>query len=93
MDAQEQSVWVFLGERAHWPSGVFTSRETAVSWIARHRLTGMITQSPVDVGVYDWAVQKGAFRPGTPGHAEPDFIGGFTTAAQEHAHFTDGVQD
>jgi hypothetical protein len=50
MDTPERSVWVFLGERAHWPSGVFTWRES-----------------------------------------EPEFIGGFTTAMQEHWHFTDGV--
>lgn len=93
MDAPERSVWVFVGDRARWPSGVFTSREAAARWIAEHRLTGMITKYPVDAGVYDWAVQAGSFRPGKPKHSEPDFIGGFTTAAQEHGHFTDGVQD
>jgi hypothetical protein len=93
MDSPERSVWVFLGERAHWPSGVFTSRETAVQWIAEHRLTGMITEYPVDVGVYDWAVKTGAFSPSKPKHSEPEFIGGFTTATQNPWHFTDGVND
>lgn len=91
MSAPQRSVWVFLGEHAHWPSGVFSSRDAAERWIAEHRLTGMITEYPVDTGVYDWAVASGVFRPGKPQHSSPEFIGGFTAAAQEHGHFTDGV--
>jgi hypothetical protein len=45
----------------------------------------MITEYPVDVGVYDWAVTTGAFRPGKPRHSSSEFIGGFMTAAQESA--------
>jgi hypothetical protein len=93
MDTPERSVWVFLGEHAHWPSGIFTSREAAVQWIAGHRLTGMITEYPLDAGMYDWAVARGVFRPSKPEHVVPEFIGGFTTAVQEHGHFTDGVHD
>ena len=93
MDTPGRSVRVFAGSREHWPSGVFSTREAAVQWIAEHRLTGMITEYPVDVGVYDWAVERGAFRPSKPKHSEPEFIGGFTTAVQEHGHFTDGVHD
>jgi hypothetical protein len=93
MGMQGRSVWIFLGDRAHWPSGVFSSREAAVEWIAEHHLTGMITEYPVDVGVYDWAVAAGAFRPTRPQHSSSVFIGGFTTAAQVHEHFTDGTCD
>lgn len=93
MGAPQRSVWIFLGESSHWPSGVFSSREAAERWVAGHRLTGMVTEYPVDVGVYDWAVASGRFRPGRPWHSSPEFIGGFTTAAQEHGHFTDGVLD
>ena len=53
----------------------------------------MITECPVDVGVYDRAVKAGAFRPSKPKHSEPEFISGFTTATQYHWHFTDGVND
>lgn len=93
MDAPDPSAWVFLGESARWPSGVFTSREAAVQWIAGHRLTGMLTEYPVDAGVYDWAVETGNVPSRQAQHSEPDFIAGFTTALQSHAHFTDGVQD
>lgn len=84
---------IFLGDRARWPSGVFSSREAAVEWIAEHHLTGMITEYPVDVGVYEWAVTAGALRPSKPQHSSAGFIGGFTTAVQEHGHFTDGTGD
>jgi hypothetical protein len=87
----ERSVWIFLGDRAHWPSGVFSSREAAVRWITGH-LTGMITGYPVNVGVYGWAVASGSFRPSKPRHSS-GFTGGYTTAAQEHEHFTDGIRD
>ena len=86
-------MWIFLGDRARWPGGVFSSRDTAVRWIAEHHLTGMITEYPVDVGVYEWAVAAGAFPPGKLQHSSSGFIGGFTTAAQEQGHFTDGVGD
>lgn len=91
MGGPQRSVWIFLGERAHWPSGVFSSREAAERWVAEHRLTGMITEYPVDVGVYDWAVARGSFRPSKPRHSSSEFIGEFTAAVQNHGHFTDGV--
>jgi hypothetical protein len=93
MGTPESSVWIFLSDRGHWPSGVFSSREVAVRWIAGHRLTGMITEYPVDVGVYDWALASGSFRPRKPQHSSAEFIGGSTTAVQEHEHFTDGICD
>jgi hypothetical protein len=61
MGIPEQSVWIFLGDRARWPSGVFSSRESAVRWVAGHCLTGVITEYPVDVGV-----ATGTFRPSKP---------------------------
>jgi hypothetical protein len=93
MGTPERSVWIFKGDSAHWPSGVFSSRGAAVQWITEHHLTGMITGYPVDVGVYDWAVARGSFCPSKPQHSSPEFIGGFTAAAQNHGHFTDGVHD
>jgi hypothetical protein len=53
----------------------------------------MLTQYPVDSGVYDWAVATGSFRPGKPEHSSAEYIGRFTTAAQEHEHFTSGTRD
>jgi hypothetical protein len=93
MSVHGRSVWIFRGDGANWPSGVFSSEEMAERWIAEHRLTGMITEYPVDVGVYEWAVASGRFRPSKPQHSSSGFIGGFTTAAQEHGHYTEGAHD
>lgn len=76
-----------------WPSAVFSARDLAERWVVGNGLTGMLTEYPLDVGVYDWAVAKGFFRPSKPGHTSTTFIAGFTTARQDHAHFTDGVAD
>ncbi len=51
MGAPGRSVWVFLGDRAHWPSGVLSSGGAAVRWIIGHHLTGMFTGYPVNAGV------------------------------------------
>lgn len=93
MAEESGSVWVFLGDEGRWPSGVFSARGLGGRWIGENGLTGMLTEYPLDVGVYEWAVAKGFFRPGKPGHASAAFIAGFTTARQDHAHFTDGVAD
>jgi hypothetical protein len=84
-------MWVFNGEGARFPSGVFSSRENAEAWIAKHALTGVLTAYPVDQGVYDWAVEKGLFRPKATKNIDARFIGGFTSASQEHFHYYAGT--
>ena len=54
------------------------------------RLSGVLTLYPVDVGVYEWAIEAGLFSPKKPHEEEPPFIGGFTTASQPHHHYEDG---
>ena len=84
-------VWIFSGAGSRFSSGVFTSLEAGKSWIESHRLSGVLTQYPLNVGVYDWAVASGWFRPEKPEHTSPDFIAKFTSASQEHFHFENGV--
>lgn len=93
MAEESGSVWVFLGEDGRWPSAVFSARNLAERWIGDNGLTGLLTEYPLDAGVYDWAVAQGLFRPSKPGHSSPTFIAGFTTARQDHAHFTNGAAD
>ena len=58
-------VWIFNGENSRFSSGVFSSRETAESWIRRNRLSGVLTKYPVDTAVYDWAIPEGVFHFGS----------------------------
>ena len=85
-----EDVWVFNGG-GQFPAGVFSARDRAEAWIAARRLTGTLTRYPVDVGVYAWAVGRGAFPPRRPDQSDPEFIGRFSSASQEHYHYEAGV--
>jgi hypothetical protein len=84
-------VWVFNGESSNFPSAVFTTRERAEEWIALHKLTGTLTKYPLDIGVYEWALNRGAFKPKRPDQSGPRFIGRFSSASLEHYHYEEGV--
>ncbi len=83
-------IWVFNGARSSFPSGVFELREDAQSWIAENKLTGTLTKYPVGQGVYQWAIDEGAFEPKRDDQKTPEFIGKFSSASLEHYHYEDG---
>ncbi len=83
-------VWVFDGARSRFPSGVFRQRATAEEWIRKHKLTGTLTLYPLDVGVYEWAIERGFFQPRREDQRAPDFIQRFSSASQEHYHYENG---
>lgn len=92
-----QIVWVFNGSgfaspNHPIPSGVFSARELAETWILKHQLSGMLTAYPVDIGIYDWAVQKEIFKPKQEKHTSPEFIQRFSSASQEHFHYENGIR-
>lgn len=91
MPVTSHTVWIFNGDGARFPSGVFSSRAAAARWVLQHGLTGLLTEYPLDNGVYDWAVQEGFFGPKREEQRSPQFIGGFTSARQQHVHFENGV--
>lgn len=83
-------VWVFMGGGGS-PAGVFTLRERAETWIRCNSLSGTLTAYPLDIGIYDWTIERGYFRPKRDDQKTPQFIGRFSSAYQEHYHFTDGM--
>jgi hypothetical protein len=72
-------------------SGVFWEKKKAEDWIGKHRLSGVLTSYPIDTGVYDWAIVNKMFTPEKEHEATPDFIGGFSSASQEHWHYENGI--
>ena len=86
-------VWIFHGVSGRFSSGVFSEREIANSWIKENKLTGVLTQYPVDKGVFDWAVSEGLFKPEADKHASSEFIGSFSSASQNHFHYENGVSE
>jgi hypothetical protein len=89
----ENGVWIFSGHGS-FPGGVFTTIEKAEKWIDANGLTGILTQTPVDEGVFDWAARLNLLnlRPEKieEKSRDPKFIGGFSTASQEHYHYENG---
>lgn len=89
---EAEHVWIFSGSGGRFASAVFSEKKNAVAWIERHRLSGMLTKYPLNIGVYDWAIAGRSFTPKTAEHASPEFIGRFTSAGQEHYHYEDGLE-
>jgi hypothetical protein len=90
----EHHIWVFNGQGSNFPGGIFTDKIAAEAWIAANRLTGVLTAYPVNEGCFDWAVRNGVTNLGVAKlkakSTDPLFIGGFSTASQEHFHYIDG---
>jgi hypothetical protein len=84
------TLWIFNGPGAQFPSGAFTSRQKAEEWIQQHRLSGALTAYPIDIGVYDWAIATGHFVPKRDDQRGPEFIQRFSSASQEHYHYENG---
>jgi len=89
---QEQTfVWVFVSKEGS-PGAVFSNTEIAEAWIAKWALSGLLTKYPLDVGAFDWAVERGFFRPKKAEHTSSTFVGSFTTASMEHHHYEGGCR-
>ncbi|VTT97226.1 Uncharacterized protein OS=Planctomyces maris DSM 8797 GN=PM8797T_10509 PE=4 SV=1 [Gemmataceae bacterium] len=81
---------MFNGSGGQFPSGVFSTVEQAERWIATHRLSGMLTWYPLDVGVYEWTIEKKCFIPRKDYQKTPDFIQTFSSAHTGHYHYENG---
>jgi hypothetical protein len=68
-------------------SGVFSSREKAEEWINKHQLTGVLTNYPLDTGVYEWALENDSFKVNREEKTQAKFIQHFSSASQEHYHY------
>ncbi len=75
-----------MGVWAKQPAAVFTTLERGEAWVREHRLEGMLTWYPLDMGAYDWVVAQGRFR-SKPEQPTPEFLAGFSSAYQPHHHY------
>ncbi len=89
----KESIYVFTGSGASFPSGVFNTIKDATEWIERYSLSGILSLYPVNVGLYDWAIENEYFEVKNEYQKEAKFIEKFTCASIEHIHFEDGVID
>ena len=84
-------IWIFHGDGANFCSAVFMQRADAEFWINKNQFSGVLTKYPVNISVYDWAVQEQRFRPNKENPKTGSFVQNFTTASQEHFHYQNGV--
>ena len=94
MDVPPNCVWVFNGSKGKFPGGIFTTVDIAEQWIARNKLTGVLTQYPIDQGAFEWALERNltTLRPDLLPQKllDSDFIGSFSSASFEHYHYENG---
>lgn len=83
-------IYIFSGEGSHFPSGVFTSFKEANNWIMSKKLTGCLNELPINIPLYDWAIQEDFFKPSKEYQKESKFIQNFTCASIDHWHFEEG---
>ncbi len=86
----EDSIYIFHGESARYTSAVFSDLDKAEKWISENELTGKLTAYPLNKSAYDWAIENRHFEPKKEHHSSSKFIGGFTSAYQEHYHYENG---
>ena len=86
----DEKIYIFHGEGAQFSSAVFDHLSKAEKWITENELTGILTVYPLNVPVYDWAIEKGYFTPKKEHQSSAKFISRFTSASQEHYHYENG---
>jgi hypothetical protein len=86
----EPGVWVFSGYGGQFPSGVFTTLAKADEWIGKHKLSGVLTWYPLDVGVYEWTIEMKYFLPRKEYQKTAAFIQTFSSAHTGHYHYENG---
>jgi hypothetical protein len=91
MNPISEETWVFTSAgKNKFPGAVFSSLAKAEEWIRKYSLSGTLTQYPLDIAVYDWAIMNRYFTPKGSDQQAPSFVGGFTSAVQTHYHYQDG---
>ena len=89
----EKKIYVFMGKGANFPAGTFNNKENAIEWIEKYALSGVLSEYPIDVGLYDWAIEKGYFDVKKDYQKESKFVEKFTCASINHFHFEEGKID
>jgi hypothetical protein len=93
MNGQEQqTVWLVTRTAAPLPGGVFLTEQAARDYIARHSITGTLSEFPLGESTYDHAIRLGLFRPKNDKERSGWFIAEFSPRLP-HYHFTDGSPD
>ncbi len=83
-------LWAFQGVGSDCTNGIFTSKELAIKYIKEYSLSGILIKLPLDVSIYQWAIDMGYFNPTKDYMKSSQFIQRFNSAYLEHYHFHNG---
>ncbi|KXX70001.1 hypothetical protein [Flammeovirga sp. SJP92] len=83
-------VYVFIGNGATFPAGIFNSYVEGEMWISNTKVSGILTEMPVGTGIYDWAIENEFFKITKEYQKGSKFIQKFSSASLNHWYFENG---
>ena len=90
--SQYNYLWLFQGDGSDCANGIFTTKDLAEKYIKEYSLSGMLMKLPLNVSVYQWAIDMGYFNPTKDYMKSSQFIQQFNSAYLEHYHYQDGKE-
>ena len=92
MEHDKAKVWVFEGNdlperHSHHPSAVFSSLRTALEWLGRHRLSGLLTSYVVDEPAFERSLRRGT----VPERQRDGALRQVWAGGEEHYHVVEGA--
>jgi hypothetical protein len=90
MNNNKNTVWVFHGERAQFTSAIFTSFNLANIWIKNNKVSGILTEYPVNISCFEWAIEN-KYYIAKENDKRSNKIQKFTSHAQKHFHYYNGI--
>ncbi len=89
-NVKDSFIWVFNGDHGQFPSAIFREKNDAIQWIQDNSLSGILTRYPVDVPLFDWAIENGFFTPKNELQQGAKTKANFSSSHLEHYHFVCG---
>lgn len=89
---QYNYLWTFQGDGADSANGIFSTKDLAEKYIKEYSLSGMLIKLPLNVSVYQWAIDMGYFNPTKDYMKSSQFIQQFNSGYLEHYHYQDGKE-
>lgn len=80
----------FQGNAAEFSSAIYSDLRDAELYIKKYSLSGCLTKMPLNISLYEWAIDSGFFLPKNELQKSPKFIQRFTSAYTEHYHYLNG---
>lgn len=87
---KDSFIWVFNGDNGQFPSAIFREKNDAIQWIQDNSLSGILTKYPVDIPLFDWAIENGFFTPKNELQQGANTKANFSSSHLEHYHFVCG---